>query len=93
MQGGMKPKKYNYDEPGETNIAGEPAVIYGYANQGTDTYRHEPTKLDWEMQELKRREQIFLEPDDDFRSAITMDEFKERMRVSIHKFFADKKWR
>ncbi len=34
--------------------------------------------------------QPFLEPDDDFRRAITIDEFKKRMRVSIHKFFADK---
>jgi hypothetical protein len=31
-----------------------------------------------------------LEPDDDFRRAITIDELKARMRVSIHKFFADK---
>ena len=45
---------------------------------------------DWEMRELKRREQIFLEPDDDFRRAITADELKERMHVSIREFFADK---
>ena len=36
-------------------------------------------------------EQPVLEPDDDLRSAITGDELMERMRVSIHKFFADKK--
>jgi len=36
-------------------------------------------------------EQVVLKPDDDFRSAITGDELMERMRVSIHKFFADKK--
>jgi len=36
-------------------------------------------------------QQAVLEPDDDLRSAITGDELMERMRVSIHKFFADKK--
>jgi len=36
-------------------------------------------------------EQPVLEPDDDLRNAITGDELMERMRVSIHKFFADKK--
>ena len=30
-------------------------------------------------------------PDDKLRSAITGEELKKRMRVSIHKFFADKK--
>ncbi len=35
-------------------------------------------------------EQPILEPDDDYRRAITVDELKERMSVSIHKFFADK---
>jgi hypothetical protein len=35
-------------------------------------------------------EQPILEPDDDFRSAITADELKKRMHVSIRKFFADK---
>ncbi len=34
--------------------------------------------------------QPVLEPDDDYRSAITVDELKERMSVSIHKYFADK---
>ncbi|MCL2027612.1 MAG: hypothetical protein FWG79_03895 [Bacteroidales bacterium] len=35
-------------------------------------------------------EQPILEPDDDFRSAITADELKKRMHVSIRNFFADK---
>ena len=35
-------------------------------------------------------EQPILEPDDDYRRAISIDELKERMSVSIHKFFADK---
>ena len=50
----------------------------------------EPAMSDWEMQELKRREQIFLEPDDDFRRAITGDELMKRMRVSIREIFAEK---
>ena len=50
-----------------------------------------PTMSDWEMQELKRREQIFLAPDDDFRRAITGDELRRRIHISIDKFFADKK--
>ena len=90
----MNHKKYNYDEPVEANIASEPAMAYNYVNQGTYGSMPEPathTGDDWETQELKRREQIFLEPDDEFRSAITIDELKERMHVSIRKFFADKK--
>ena len=35
-------------------------------------------------------EQVVLQPEDDFYRAITVDELKERMRVSISKFFADK---
>jgi hypothetical protein len=35
-------------------------------------------------------QQPIREPDDDYRRAITIDELKERMSVSIHKFFADK---
>ena len=35
-------------------------------------------------------EQPILQPDDDLRRAITIDELKERMHESIHKFFADK---
>ncbi len=36
-------------------------------------------------------EQPLRAPDDKLRSAITGEELKKRMRVSIHKFFADKK--
>ncbi|MDR0437650.1 MAG: hypothetical protein LBH22_05035 [Bacteroidales bacterium] len=79
----MKPKKYNYDEPIETNIASEPTVAYGYANQGTHGCIPELTK--------PVREQRILEPDDDFYRAISMEEFRERMHVSIRKFFADKR--
>ena len=35
-------------------------------------------------------EQPILEPDEDFYNAITIDELKERMSVSIRQFFADK---
>ena len=34
--------------------------------------------------------QPFLEPDDDFRRAITGEELKRRMRTSISNFFANK---
>jgi len=51
----------------------------------------EPTMSDLEMQELKRREQIFLEPDDDFRRAITGDELRRRIHKDLETFFADKK--
>jgi hypothetical protein len=40
--------------------------------------------------EPSTNEQPILSPDDDFRRAITAEEFKERMRLSIHKFFANK---
>ena len=50
----------------------------------------EPTMSDWEMQELKRREQIFLEPDDDFRRAITMDELEKGLLEHIDKLYAGK---
>jgi hypothetical protein len=36
-------------------------------------------------------EQKILQPDDDLRNAITAEELKARMRVSIHNFFATKK--
>ncbi len=35
-------------------------------------------------------EQLVLQPDDDFHRAITAEELKKRMHVSIHKFFEDK---
>lgn len=35
-------------------------------------------------------EQPFLEPDEDFYRAITAEELKKRMHVSIRKFFTDK---
>jgi len=53
----------------------------------------EPTMSDWEMQELKRREQIFLEPDDDYRNALSAEEFKKRaleMVERVHNKFASK---
>jgi len=36
-------------------------------------------------------QQIVLQPDDDLRRAITAEELKKRMHISISKFFADKK--
>ena len=64
------------------------------------TYREQPISIyvetdesamsDWEMQELKRREQIFLEPDDDFRNAITMDELEKGLLEHIDKLYAGK---
>ena len=36
------------------------------------------------------KEQEILEPDDDLRRAITAEELKKRMRISIRNFFADK---
>ena len=36
-------------------------------------------------------QQVVLQPDDDLRRAITAEELKKRMRVSISNFFADKK--
>ena len=32
----------------------------------------------------------FLEPDDDFRRAITMDELRRRVKEDIHKWFSEK---
>jgi len=32
----------------------------------------------------------FLEPDDDFRRAITMDELRSRVKEDIHKWFSEK---
>jgi len=78
----MESKKYNYDEPIESNIAGEPALAYNYGNQGTHIYTSEPTK--------PAGEQKILQPDADFYRAISMEEFQRRMHVSIRKFFADK---
>ena len=40
--------------------------------------------------EMQQPEQEILEPDDDLRRAITAEELKKRMHVSIRKFFADK---
>ncbi|MCL2682073.1 MAG: hypothetical protein FWE63_01140 [Bacteroidales bacterium] len=51
----------------------------------------ESAMSDWEMQELRRREQIFLEPDDDFRSAITGDELIAGICEDLDTFFASKK--
>ena len=39
---------------------------------------------------LSREKKEYLEPDDDLRRAITGDELKKRMRVTIHNFFANK---
>ena len=52
----------------------------------------EPTMSHWEMQELRRREQIFLEPDDDLRNAISGDELRKKIHKDLETFFADKKW-
>jgi hypothetical protein len=75
----MNHKKYNYDEPVELSATNEPVLAYGYA-QDTHSYTPEPTK--------NIREQRILEPDDDFRRAITGDELMKRMRVSIREIFA-----
>ena len=75
----MNQKKYNSDEPVELATTNEPALAYGYA-QDTHIYTPEPTK--------NIRTQRILEPDDDFRRAITGDELMKRMRVSIREIFA-----
>jgi hypothetical protein len=36
------------------------------------------------------KEQAILEPDDDLRRAITAEELKKRMHISIRNFFANK---
>ena len=51
---------------------------------------NEPTMSDWEMQELKRREQIFLEPDNDLRNAITAEELLVGIHEDIRKKFASR---
>jgi len=68
------------------------AIRQAYQEQPINIYI-EPDKSvisDWEMQELKRREQIFLEPDDDFRRAITMDELEKSLLEHIDKLYAGK---
>jgi hypothetical protein len=40
--------------------------------------------------EAQYPEQEILEPDDDLRRAITGEELKKRMHISIRNFFADK---
>ena len=42
------------------------------------------------IDEINTKEQAILQPDDDLRSAITMDELKERAHEIIHNFFANK---
>ena len=66
------------------------AIRQAYQEQPINIYI-EPDKSamsDWEMQELKRREQIFLEPDDDFRRAITAEELLVGIHEDIRKKFA-----
>ena len=52
-------------------------------------YQEKPISIYIQEDELFP-EQAILQPDDDLRNAITIDELKERMSVSISKFFADK---
>ena len=47
--------------------------------------------IDWSPFEKQFPTQPFLEPDDDFRRAITGEELKRRMRTSISNFFASKR--
>ncbi len=67
-----------------------PEMYFDYARE-KDEVRvekgHEVYHIIYEAPTLR---QPVLEPDDDYRRAITIDELKERMSVSIHKFFADK---
>jgi len=37
-----------------------------------------------------KKKKKYLEPDDDFRRAITMDEFRKRTHEIIHNFFENK---
>ena len=40
--------------------------------------------------EVQYPEQVIKEPDEDLRRAITAEELKKRMHLSIHNFFANK---
>ncbi|MDR1951687.1 MAG: hypothetical protein LBP96_05610, partial [Bacteroidales bacterium] len=65
-------KKSNYIEPDsdDVNMASEPAMTYGYANQTN----YEPPVLVEKFNEVTPKPQAILQPDDDFRMAITAEE-------------------
>jgi hypothetical protein len=81
-------KKSNYIKPDsedDANILSEPAMTYGYANQT----HYEPTLIE-RIEEITPRPQKILQPDDNLRRAITMDQLREQTHKVIDKFFANK---
>ena len=95
----MNPKKYNSDEPIETNVVSEPAVAYGYAND--TAYIRERQILDPNddddllamfppRTDRPSGPQRILQPDDKLRSAITMEELQARIFEDLETFFASK---
>jgi hypothetical protein len=77
-------KKTNYIEPnsGDTNIVSEPEMAYTYENK-----RDSESILVGKFDEITYPPQKILQPDDDLRNAITMEEFLVGVHESIDRFF------
>jgi hypothetical protein len=81
-------KKSNYIKPDsedDVNMVSEPAMVYGYVNQT----HYEPSLIE-RVEEITPRPQKILQPDDDLRNAITIDELRESAHEHIRKLFAKK---
>ena len=89
----MEKSKYIKSDSDEVNMASEPAMVYGYANQTN----YESTLIEkfnsvegFAVDEITPKSQIILQPDDDLRRAITMEQLREQTHKVIDKFFANK---
>jgi hypothetical protein len=81
------PKTYLDELPvDDTNMLCEPEMAYSYANQNDCE-----TVLVGKFDEIKPRPQKILQPDDDLRRAITIDELLVGIHDDIRKKFALRK--
>jgi hypothetical protein len=81
----MKPQKPYIptdNSENEGNVASEPAMVYGYANQP----HFEPATVE-NLNEVAARPQKILQPDDDLCRAITFDELLIGVKVDLREMF------
>jgi hypothetical protein len=90
----MKRKPYQTDDSTlDINMASEPEMAYTYANQNdceTMFIGKSNSVEGFAVDEITSKPQKILQPDDDLRRAITMDELRESVHEHIRKLFAKK---
>ena len=83
----MKPKSYLTDDSSlDINMASEPDIAYNYVNQSDGE-----VLLVENFDKIASRPQKILQPDDDLRRAITIDELLIGIHEDIRRKFATRK--